>query len=64
MKTGIIIGIIFCVLALIFDILSAYNAAINGNLSRLILNIALIGLMLLCLKINISNYKRLKEKEK
>lgn len=63
MKIFSIIAIIICMLALILDIVGAFNAAINHNLESLCYNLLLAGLMVFCLKINFETYKRIKNNE-
>ena len=60
MKTISIFAIVICTLALIMDIVGAFNAAINHNLESLCYNLFLAGVMIFCLKINFETYKRIK----
>lgn len=52
----------FCIFALILDIVGALNAAQNHNLSSLIWNLLLIGLMIWCIKTNWNTYQFYKNK--
>ena len=52
----------FCTFALILDIAGALNAARNHNLSSLILNLLLIGLMIWSIKTNWNTYQFYKNK--
>ena len=63
MKTVSIFASVICTLALILDIVGAFNAAINHNLESLCYNLLLAGSMIFCLKINFETYKRIKNNE-